>query len=107
MHIFFSLQAKLSPRRFSLPQTFFPPRNLGTNQQGHPVTNPFSFSSSSSSTETKRKNRHSLPPYGLCCQLTAIKAQDEENIGDVSRDKEDKSLTDHVAQCNGLDAKLS
>ena len=53
--------------------------------------------------DTKQSNRNSLPPYSLRCQSNAIKARDQENVGTVSCDKEDKSCTDHVAQCNGLD----
>ena len=57
------------------------------------------------STDAKRKTRDSpaLPPYGLCCQLTAVKAHDE-NDELASRAKEEKSRGDHAAQCNGLEA---
>lgn len=96
-------KVKLPQRRFSLPQSFLPSKNLGTNQQKQPVTSPFSFSSS---TEGKQRSKESsvLPPYGLCCQLTAIKSQDESSDPE-SRAKEDKSHGEHAAAGNGLDSR--
>ncbi|KAL9969303.1 hypothetical protein ACROYT_G021502 [Oculina patagonica] len=98
-------KGKSSPRRFSLPHSYFPTRNLGANQHRQPVPNPFHFNAPSSSTETKRRTKDppSLPPYGLCCQLTAIKAQDEKEE-QASRANEERSRGDH-AQYNGLDGR--
>lgn len=101
----FNFQVKFHHKRLSLPHSYFPSRNLGTNQQRQPVPSPFHFNTPSSSTEAKRRGKDSpsLPPYGLCCQLTAIKAQDErEEL--VSRANEERSRGDHT-QCNGLDAR--
>jgi len=94
-------KVKFNHRRFSLPQSgYLPSRILGTNQQRQPVTSPFSI------TEARRGNKDSpaLPPYGLYCQLTARKAQDETDEL-VSRAKEDKSRVGHAGQCNGLDER--
>lgn len=101
---FIFFQVKFHHRRFSLPQTFLPSKNLGTTQQRQPVPSPFHFNTSSLSTEAKQRSRDSpsLPPYGLCCQLTAVKAQDEEDP--ASRAHEARSRGDH-AQYNGLETR--
>ena len=99
-------QVKFRPRRLSLPQSYLPSRNLGPNQLRQPLTSPFSFTSHLSSSDSKQRNKDSpvLPPYGLCCQLTAVKAQDESS-DPVAQAKEDKPRGEHVAQCNGLDSR--
>ena len=102
---YFYFQVKSNYRRFSLPQSYLPNRNLGTNQHRQPVPSPFHFNAPSSSTEAKRRTKESpsLPPYGLCCQLTAVKAQDEKEEL-TSRANEERSRGEHV-QYNELDAR--
>lgn len=97
--IIFIFQVNFNHRRFSLPHSYFPSRSPGANQP-----RPFHFNTPSSHTEAKLKSKDSpsLPPYGLCCQLTAIKAQDEkEDL--TSRAHEDRSR-DH-AQYNAPDTR--
>lgn len=91
-------------RRFSLPHSYFPSRNPGANQPRQPVPSPFHFNTPPFYTEAKRKTKDSpsLPPYGLCCQLTAIKAQDEKDEL-TSRANEDRTR-DH-AQYNAPDTR--
>lgn len=99
-------KVKVNKRRFSFPQSYVPSKNLGINHQKHPTTGPFGFTSTLPSTENKSRGRNTpiLPPYGLCCQLTAIKAQDEVQSA-VTGGKEHKPLHEHVTHCNGLDQK--
>lgn len=103
MKMEFPDKVKFNHRRFSLPQTFLPPKNLGNSQQRQHVPSPFHFNSTSSSTDSKQRNRDSpsLPPYGLCCQLTAIKPQ-EEKEDSVTRAHEARSRSDHV-QHSGIE----
>ena len=103
--IFFYFQVNFNHRRFSLPHSHFPSRNPGANHPRQPVPSPFHFNTPSSYTEAKRKTKDSpsLPPYGLCCQLTAIKAQDEKDELTSRANHEDRTR-DH-AKCNAPDTR--
>ena len=83
-----------------------PSKNLGISQHKQFTPAPFGLNSASPSTDGKSRgdNTPVLPPYGLCCQLTAIKAQ-EEATSALTRAKEDKLLHEDVTKGDGLEPK--
>lgn len=99
-------KVKVNKRRFSFPQSCLPSKNLGISQHKQFTPAPFGFNSASPSTDGKSRgdNTPVLPPYGLCCQLTAIKAQ-EEATSAFTRAKEDKPLQEDVTKGDGLEPK--
>ena len=81
-----------------------PSKNLGISQHKQFTPAPFGFNSASPSTDGKSRgdNTPVLPPYGLCCQLTAIKAQEEASSA-LTRAKEEKPLHENVTKGDGLE----